>query len=287
MPWLISQLFGGFTFFQGAALLVIAVIVGAGSPPRGVRRVGVIFALLGMLLVAVSATAIPYWMYCVWIAAVFAWIARGCLKNPRSRMVASAALIFASAAAAGMELRFYFLPTLSPASAPRLYVIGDSISAGLAVNRASTWPTILREQHDVQVIDLSRAGATLADGLRGLQIMNLSTGIVIIELGGNDVIGRVNPEQFARDLDSLIRRVQSSSRQTVMFELPLLPFDNAYGIEQRRVAARYQVALIPRRYFADILTAPGDTLDGIHLTSAGQRRMADLVCRVVGPSLKG
>ena len=61
--------------------------------------------------------------------------------------------------------------------------------------------------------------------------------------------------------------------------------DNAYGVEQRRIASRYRILLIPRRYFMRVLAAPGATLDGIHLSETGRRRMAQMVWEMVGSSL--
>jgi acyl-CoA thioesterase-1 len=82
-----------------------------------------------------------------------------------------------------------------------------------------------------------------------------------------------------------VKAVQGPDRELVMFELPLFPFDNAYGIEQRRIAAKYGIRLIPRRCLAAILASPGATLDGIHLSNTGQRALAALVWEVVGPAL--
>ena len=59
---------------------------------------------------------------------------------------------------------------------------------------------------------------------------------MLIELGGNDLLGRTDPARFGQNLDALVRLVQGTGRAVVMFELPLPPFTNAYGIEQRRVA---------------------------------------------------
>ena len=76
--------------------------------------------------------------------------------------------------------------------------------------------------------------------------------------------------------------LQGTDRELVMFELPLFPFDNAYGIQQRNISRRYHIRLIPRRFLANILASPGATVDGIHLSNDGQRKMADLVWDVVG-----
>ncbi len=70
-----------------------------------------------------------------------------------------------------------------------------------------------------------------------------------------------------------------------MFELPLLPMKNGYGRAQRQVAARHGVTLIPKRCFVELLATPGATVDGIHLSVAGQRQMAELVWGFAGTAL--
>ena len=187
---------------------------------------------------------------------------------------------------AAMAISFQLRPTLPRAAFGRLYVIGDSVSAGIGVRGGETWPGLLGAENHVQVIELSRAGSTIADATRHLRSEPMSDGLVLLEIGGNDIIGHAGPDQFGKDLDALARQVYGPGRQVVMLELPLLPFDNAYGVQQRRVASRHRILLIPRKYFAEVLAAPGATLDGVHLSATGQRRMAQMVWKMVGPSLR-
>jgi lysophospholipase L1-like esterase len=71
-----------------------------------------------------------------------------------------------------------------------------------------------------------------------------------------------------------------------MFELPLLPHKIAYGQIQRRLAAKYGVWLIPKRYFTDVIGGANATSDGLHLSEIGSRRMAALVAQALLPVLK-
>jgi acyl-CoA thioesterase-1 len=105
----------------------------------------------------------------------------------------------------------------------------------------------------------------------------LEDGVVLLEIGGNDLLGSTSDEEFAVGLESLLQTVCRPGLQVVMFELPLPPFRNAYGRIQRRLAGQYGVALIPKRVLADIITQPGATLDSIHLSPLGHQHLADLV----------
>ena len=66
-----------------------------------------------------------------------------------------------------------------------------------------------------------------------------------------------------------------------MLELPLPPLYNRFGAIQRRLARRYGVVLIPKRYFAAALSGEAATIDGLHLSPAGHRKMAAMIWSLV------
>jgi lysophospholipase L1-like esterase len=71
-----------------------------------------------------------------------------------------------------------------------------------------------------------------------------------------------------------------------MFELSLLPNKIAYGQIQRRLATKYRVLLIPKRFLVDVIGGANATSDGLHLSEAGARRMATLMAQALLPVLK-
>ena len=111
--------------------------------------------------------------------------------------------------------------------------------------------------------------------------------LVLIEIGGNDLIANVSGEEFGRGLEAILAKIQAPGRTVVMFELPLLPHKIAYGQIQRRLALKYGVVMIPKRFFIDVISGADATSDGLHLSPAGTRRMAELVERVLGPLVEG
>jgi hypothetical protein len=84
----------------------------------------------------------------------------------------------------------------------------------------------------------------------------------------------------------MIARIAAPGRTVVMFELPLFPHKIAYGQIQRRLAAKYGISLIPKRYFISVIGGANATLDGLHLSDAGAHRMAALVAHILSPVLK-
>ena len=275
---------GGAAFWVGAVILTAAVTLRARIGRRWAAALSAGLSLLGAACLGLSATPLPIWLYITWGMAIAVWL----FALPRRKrwhalvIGTEATLIVVTVSAVAFEMPFEVRPRIRPGPYSRLYVIGDSITAGIGREGGRTWPTILRSEHHVDVVDLSHAGFGCAQELRRIRDVPFSDGLVLLEIGGNDVLGRAKPAQFGQDVDALIQHLSGPERQLVMFELPLFPFDNAYGREQRRVAREHHVVLVPKRFFAEVLASPRATVDGIHLSETGQRRMAQMVCDLLG-----
>jgi lysophospholipase L1-like esterase len=182
------------------------------------------------------------------------------------------------------ELSHRRMPTILGTPTDHLVVVGDSISAGIG-HRTLAWPTVLQQQAGVRVQNLSLPGSGVSDALTMSAHVGPQDSLVLIEIGGNDLLSGVPSTEFARNLDLLLSRLVAPGRTVVMFELPLLPHKVAYGIAQRRMAARYGVFLIPKHCFTDVLASESATSDGLHLSDTGALKMADLVTHVLCPVL--
>ena len=127
----------------------------------------------------------------------------------------------------------------------------------------------------LDVTNLSSGGAKVRSSLHKAQAITDENALVVLEIGGNDVLSQTEPNAFRADLDQLLADVCRPKRLVVMLELPLPPFHNAYGSAQRSLARAYGVSLVPKRFFARVLGAPNATVDGLHLSNTGHQLMAD------------
>ncbi|HET6246948.1 MAG TPA: GDSL-type esterase/lipase family protein [Tepidisphaeraceae bacterium] len=290
MPWYIYSLARGSVFFWGCCALLISSALltpKAGRAMRPKRRIYLVIATtMAIALIVISAAPLPLWFYGVWAVTALAWLATPLFKRRFVIVAVDLMLSFMTALAAYVEFTHTVRPVPPAGSFSRLYVVGDSISAGLGQEHGKTWPVLIAAEHHVNIVDLSHAGATIAEATRRVEGTKLADGLVILEIGGNDMLGHAKPERFAEDLELLAEKVEGPARRLVMLELPLLPFDNAYGLVQRRIAARHHITLIPRRFFVDVLQAPGATVDGIHLSAGGQRLLAKMIWSFIAPSIK-
>ena len=129
------------------------------------------------------------------------------------------------------------------------------------------------------MIDISHIGETAASALKRARTQSIESSVVLVEIGGNDILGSTTTTEFARDLDALLAYLEAPDRQVIMFELPLPPFCHEFGRIQRMSAAKHNVTLIPKRVFLSVIAGSESTLDTIHLSQSGHQFMADMVWR--------
>ncbi len=285
----------GDAFFTGAALIAAVCVAAILRRKRAARRWEQLVCLMGCILIAFSATPFSLWFYIGWGGfAVLWWVARcrgsdlRTLRQISATAMLSTLMLFITILSIGYELsyRFSIAPRLKAGVHSSVAIIGDSISAGMLGPKEQTWPKQFKEQYHVQVLDVSAAGATVRSAIKQAEKIPDDTSLVVVEIGGNDVLGPTTANAFEDDLDKLLQKLYRPGHQLVMLELPLPPFYNAFGRTQRTLANRYDVALISKRDFASVLASNGTTLDGLHLSDKGHRLMADMIWKHIGTALQ-
>jgi acyl-CoA thioesterase-1 len=296
MPWVLYLFGSGQALFLGAGMVLFAIAL----LPRvkaGVRAsLLAIIARLGIFIAIISAVPLSYWLYGLAILVTSVWLWRERRRGRESLLAADSRLptpdphylrLATAVIWIGMvlvELPYHFTPGLPRLDHPPLYIIGDSITAGMGAGEKHTWPDLLPPVV-APVHNQALPGATSASALsRQANQLPSRGGLVVLEIGGNDLLGETSAAQFERDLEQLLSRVVAPERTIVMFELPLPPLCNEYGRIQRKLAARHGVHLIPKRTLMGVLARGGATLDTIHLSEEGHQGMADAVWSIVRPA---
>jgi acyl-CoA thioesterase-1 len=280
--YLIYHIASGQAFFVGVGV----ILTGVGSSLvklRGriiFRRLAVV---VGLILVTISATPFPYWFYALVGVLTVTWFVFEELRpriGTRPTLFARGTVVALWLVAIAWELPYHLVPSISGTmpGQPDLFVIGDSVTAGLSDGETGTWPALLASKHGVIVHDFSQMGATASSAhKRQATRLGDKDGLVLLEIGGNDLLGRTSAAQFQDSLDGLLADVCRPGRAVFMFELPLPPFRNEFGRIQRSLANRHGTTLIPKRIFLNVLMTPGATVDGVHLSRSGQELMAQTV----------
>jgi acyl-CoA thioesterase I len=276
----------GTAFFVGVAAVSLAIPLLLRYRRRLVAALLIAVVLLGVVVAIMAATPLPMWAYIVWLVTVTSALVL-CLRRPtpKAGILSAAALLAVSIGMCVAEIPYHLFPRLSVASGETVYVLGDSLSAGVDEDRMGRpcpklrcWPAVLGETTQLAVVNLAWPGARVRDALVQAKRATQADAVVIVEIGGNDF--SADAAVFREQLDALVSSLQGH-RAILMFELPLFPFQNAFGRAQRDVAAKYGVILIPKRCLTAVWCSDGGTVDGLHFSQAGHNLMARMIADVL------
>lgn len=162
----------------------------------------------------------------------------------------------------------------------RIAVLGDSLTAAYGLDFADGFPARLEQAlraqgYDCAVLDAGVSGDTSAGGLTRLDWMLADQpSHVIVELGGNDGLRALPPEQMADNLDQIITRLKQEGIAVLLTGMLAPPnlgreYGTAFAAVFPQLAAKHDVPLYP--FFLDGVA--GDALlnqgDGVHPTAEG------------------
>ncbi len=183
-------------------------------------------------------------------------------------------------------------------AAPRLLVVGDSLSAEYGLPRNSGWVKLLgdrlaRNRFNYTVVNASISGETTVGGMTrlGALLKQHRPSIVIIELGGNDGLRGLDPSVTESNLDNMIKAAKSADARVLLIGMRLPPnYGRAYTSRFEaifaRLAKRHDTAVLEffMEGFAEntALFQP----DRIHPNVKAQDRMLDNVWPKLVPLLK-
>ena len=273
----------GTAFFVGLALVFIATTLFLRFRKGVVHAVLLAFVLVGMLLVAISATPLPIWAYLVWATIAFAGLILGNRGEPSKPLncITGIALLLTTVGLCLAEAPYHRRPHLTVANGKTIYVLGDSISAGTIGSKLCCWPMVLKGIVPFRVVNLAQGAATVERAIGQAKGITEPNSVVIVEVGGNDMIGGTDAAGFRSRYHYLVSSLRAAGHQVLIFELPLFPFQNAYGEAQRSAVTKYGVSMLPKRCFAKVLGTTNATLDGIHLSQEGHNALAKIIAAVI------
>ena len=173
------------------------------------------------------------------------------------------------------------LPAAASADAtPRILVLGDSLSAGYGLPADDTFPARLEAALEAAgtpaaVINGGVSGDTSAGGRTRLDWMLADRpDMAIVELGGNDALRGLDPDQTYANLDAILKRLREENVAVLLAGMLAPPnmgrdYADDFAAVFPRLAEEHGVPLYP--FFLDGVAADPDLNqpDGIHPNAAG------------------
>ena len=194
------------------------------------------------------------------------------------RLKATLPIVFAISMLAGGAVR---------AETPlEIVVLGDSLVAGYELGPGEDYPTKLQAAlteagYDVKIANAGVSGDTTSGGLARLDwSVPDGTNGVILELGANDALRGIAPQEAAKNLSTIIERLEDREIPVMLMGMVAPPNMGAsYGAEFNPIypelASEYGLELYP--FFLDGVATHADLqlADGMHPNARGVEVMVE------------
>lgn len=184
-------------------------------------------------------------------------------------------------------------------SGPTVLFIGTSLTAGLGLDPAQAYTTLVQAKADsagtpIRAINAGVSGETSAGALRRIDwVLRTPADIIVIETGANDGLRALPVAQARSNLASIVQhahRDQPNARiMLVQMEAPpnLGPeYTTAFHDMYVDVARRYHVGLIPFLLNGVAGDPRLNQADGVHPNVAGERIVANNVFTALEPTIR-
>ncbi len=171
---------------------------------------------------------------------------------------------------------------------PRIVFLGDSLTAGLGLDAAQSFPSLIgdrlvREGFNYEVINAGVSGDTSAGGLRRLEwSLDGDVRVLVVALGANDGLRGLSPSEMKANLIQILDRARARGITILLAGMEAPPnFGDDYTRQFRGVytelAREYPVRFIPFLLDGVAGNPSLNQADGIHPNVRGAQMVADLV----------
>lgn len=177
-------------------------------------------------------------------------------------------------------------PRMASAEPLQLVGFGDSLMAGYQLPQEDALPAQLQRQlvakgHEVVITNAGVSGDTTSGGLSRVDwSVPDGTDGVILELGANDALRGIAPEQTEKNLDQIIARLREREIPVLLVGMLAPPnmgddYGQKFNAIYSRLAEKYGVPLYP--FVLDGVITDRNLLleDGMHPNTKGLQIMAE------------
>ena len=173
-------------------------------------------------------------------------------------------------------------------------VLGDSLA--VSPSRAQSFPAVLQSRLDAShpgwtIRNDSVSGDTTAGGVRRIDAaLTADTSILVVALGANDGLRGIPIATIERNLSTIIDRARGRGIRVLLCGMETPPLNGwNYSVEFHRVsprlAARYNLPLVPFLLESVALNPDLNGDDAIHPNAAGAKVIADTVWPYLSPMI--
>jgi acyl-CoA thioesterase-1 len=203
----------------------------------------------------------------------------------------SSRAVFALVCVATAVVAYWHWPRPAPIvnshpTGTQIIALGDSLTQGVGASSGHDYVSVLAQKIGRPILNRGVAGDTTADALARLKrdVLAHDPQIVIVFLGGNDVLRAVPMEQTFANLGEIVRQIQARGALAVLVEVRPPTLGLKYGGQFKRLARQRGAVLVPN-VFRSIFLDPTMKSDQIHFNDKGYAVVAERIYSAMKPYL--
>ena len=163
----------------------------------------------------------------------------------------------------------------------KILLFGDSLMSGYGLPEEHHLSVVLEdnlksEGYNIEVINGSISGNTSLDGLDRIKetLSELDVDLIILGLGANDMLRKINPKQTEQNLEKIIKIIQDKNINIILAGMVASP-SNGLGYKKKfdkafpNLAKKYDIQLIPFLLHGVALKPELNLSDGMHPNEKG------------------
>ena len=166
-------------------------------------------------------------------------------------------------------------------------VLGDSLAAGYQLEPQESFVSVLSERLGTEIVNLGLKGATTTDSLPRMaeEVLALKPSLVIIELGGNDALQKIDLEITRQNLQKMVDEVHQAETPVLLLGVRGGLMSDKFADMFEDLSSKNNLAYVPN-ILEGILTSPTLRIDNVHPNAQGHIVIADRVEPVLRPLLQ-
>lgn len=162
----------------------------------------------------------------------------------------------------------------------KVVALGDSLTFGYGVPNSQSYPTLLANKTGWHIINAGVNGDTTKKVLKRLDdVIAKQPALVLLGIGGNDVLRRIAPETTKANLLEIVQKLQENQISVVLIAQPHLSVSILFGKAHdnpvyQDIAKQKQLPLFAEAW-SQILSDDSLKSDQIHANAQGYALFAD------------
>ncbi len=198
-------------------------------------------------------------------------------------------LILAGAIVATLAAFLFLIPkqkNVSTITKPIVF-LGNSITAGQGARPGEDFPSLIGKELNVPIINAGVSGNTTGDALLRINedVISRNPSIVVVELGGNDLLEHVDIEVTKRNLDLIFTKIKPTGAKIVILGINFFLFQKNYETDWQAFAKKYDAIYVPN-ILEGIITDESLKFDDIHPNARGYQKIAERLTPIIAATLK-